>query len=189
MPNLGFEATPPQLKSPEALVGPRLAEAYRAWIKLSNGRFAPTRGEISPRVFKSVLPTVFLLDVIDAGSDFRFALGGDKILRFLMDRLSPGMLLSKVSGSLFYERATRLLRYCVDTMLPVAGGPSRAHLEGREFLLLEVLALPVSNDGETVTSILGAIQVGPLKSIESDGASAGKMPTAFPVKAARVPSE
>lgn len=170
-------------------MSPRLAEAYRAWLKLANGRFAPTRSEISPRVFKPVLPTVFLLDVIDGGADFRLALGGDKIIRFLLNRLSPGMLLSEISGSLFHERATRLLRYCVNTMLPVAGGPSQAVLEGREFLLLEVLALPLSNDGETVTTVLGAIQVGPLKSLEPVSASVAGMPTAFPVRADKIPAE
>src|SRR5262245_40786021 len=98
MLNAGLETTPPQLKSPEALVNAELAGAYRAWLKLANGRFAPSRREISPRYLKPVLATAFLLDVIDCGTDFRLALGGDKILRFLMNRLSPGMFLSEIAG-------------------------------------------------------------------------------------------
>jgi hypothetical protein len=64
-------------------------------------------------------------------------------------------------------------------MVPVAAGPSQATLEGREFLSLEVLVLPLSDDGGTVTSVLGAVHVGPLRPIETPEASAeGSM--AFP---------
>ena len=185
MRNLSLETTPPTLKSPEALVSNELAGAYRAWLRLANGRFAPARREISPKHLKPVLATAFLLDVIDGGADFRLSLGGDRILRFLLDRLSPGMLLSRVSGSLFHERATRMMKYCVDTMLPVAAGPSQASLEGREFLSTEVLVLPLSDDGELVTSVLGAIHIGPLKPIAKPSAVA-RMPTAFPRKAGRL---
>jgi hypothetical protein len=179
MPNAALETTPPRLKSPDALVNRELADAYRAWLKVANGRFAPTRREVSPKNMKPVLATAFLLDVIDGGADFRLSLGGDKILRFLMNRLSPGMRLSEVAGTLFHERALRMMRYCVDTMLPVAAGPSQAALEGREFFSTEVLVLPLSDDGETVTSLLGAIHLAPLKPVEEPSQVAG-MPNAFP---------
>src|SRR5579864_3287410 len=133
MSNAGFEIEPQNLKSPEALVAEELAGVYRAWRSVANGRFAPARREILPKQLKPALSSVFLLDVIEDGADFRLSLGGDRILRFLMNRLSPGMLLSEVSGSLFHERATRMMRYCVNTMLPVAVGPSQVTLEGREF--------------------------------------------------------
>jgi hypothetical protein len=179
MPNAVLETTPPMLKSPDALVNARLADTYREWLKIANGRFAPTRREISPRNLKTVLPTAFLLDVIDDGNDFRLSLGGDKILRFLMNRLSPGMRLSEVSGSLFHQRAMRVMKCCVEMMQPVAAGPSQAVLEGREFFSTEVLVLPLSDDGEKVTSLLGAIHLGPLKLVEEPSEVAG-MPTAFP---------
>jgi len=183
MPNLGLEISPPPLKSPDALISAPLKEAYRAWRTLANGRFAPTRREISPRSFKPVLTTVFLLDVIDEGNDFRFALGGDKILRFLMNRLEPGMKLSEIAGSEFHARALRLMKHCVATMAPVAAGPSQAALEGREFLSLEVLVLPLSDDGESVTSMIGAIHIGPFKPWDAADTQSAKMPKAFPIKA------
>ena len=184
MPNAGLETQAPKLKSPEALINKELADTYRAWLKLANGRFAPTRREISPKYLKPVLATAFLLDVVDRGADFRLALGGDKILRFLMNRLSPGMLLSEVSGSLFHERAMRVMKYCVDTMLPVAAGPSQAALEGREFLSTEVLVLPLSDEGDAVTSILGAVHVAPVKLVAEPSEVAG-LPSAFPLPTTR----
>ncbi len=187
MRNAGLEIEPQTLKSPEALVAKELADVYRAWRTLANGRFAPARNELSPRQFKPVLSTIFLLDVIDRGADFSFALGGDKILRFLMNRLSPGMRLSEIAGSHFHERAMRLMRYCVNSMLPVAAGPSQATLEGREFLSLEVLVLPLSDDGAVVRSLLGAVHIAPLKSV-AVSESVAKTPV-FPQEAPKVSAE
>ena len=42
---------------------------------LAGERFATSRKQINPSQFKPVLGQVFLVDVIDNGDDFRFALG------------------------------------------------------------------------------------------------------------------
>jgi hypothetical protein len=183
MTNLGLEATLPTFKPADELVSKPLVQAYGAWKTLARGRIAPTRAEISPARFKPVLADVFILDVIDGGADFRFALGGDRILRFLKDRLTAGMLLSEVAGSEFHTRTMRFMRHCVDTKAPVAAGPSLAALEGREFLTVENLVMPISNDGVTVTNIIGAIHIMPNRPGEIPVGTHETMPPAFPVEA------
>jgi len=162
MQNVGLPPGVPALKPAAALVSAPLIEAYAAWCVLKGDRLAPCRRDIQPKAFKAVLPEAFLLDVIDKGADYRFVLGGDKLVRFLFGRLSPGMKLSTVSGSLFYERATRALGECVRARAPLATGPSRATLRGRELHSAEVLMMPLSDDGISVTSVFGAIHLVPL---------------------------
>jgi hypothetical protein len=163
---MGLDPTPPQLKSPEALEDPALAAAYKAWRALTGGRLAPARKEITPARFKAILPITFLCDVIEGGTDFRFVLGGDKLVRFLDNRIAPGMMLSTIEGSFFHARCVRIFRHAISVRTPIASGPHPTALPGREYLTLEVLVLPLSNDGETITGVFGGMHMAPMK--ESD---------------------
>jgi hypothetical protein len=183
MPNLGLPPSPPSFKPPEELVSERLARTYQTWQELRGARFAPSRKDITPSRFKDVLRDVFLIDVVDDGADFRFALGGDTLVRFLGNRLTMGMLLSTISGSLFHKRAIRAFRECINTKLPVATGPSRATLYEREFLSLEVLVLPLSETGHSVTSLMGAIHISPMPDETAPRDNTDNQPTAFPAEA------
>jgi len=183
MKNLVLPDSLPAIKTPEELTSTQLKRMHAVWSTLAAGRFAPTRKEIAPARFKEVLPTIFLLDVIDAGEDFRFSLGGDRLVRVLQERFDPGARLSATKGSNFYERCIRLFRLCVATRKGLAVGPAKAALPGREFMEVETLVLPLSDDGETVTGILGAIYVVPLKTAEPHDIHDQKMPRAFPHKA------
>ncbi len=163
---MGLDPTPPQLKSPEALSDPALTEAYKAWSALTGARLAPMRKEITPSRFKSILPIAFVCEVIDGGGDFRFTLGGQKLVGFLNNRIVPGMMLSTIEGSFFHARCVRIFRHAVTTKKPVSSGPSQTVLPGREYLSLEVLVLPLSEDGETITGIFGGMHMIPLKESE-----------------------
>ena len=178
MQNIHLDSIPPRLKSPEELESEELRAAHTAWRNLAGGRWAPSRKEIGPSMFRSVLGEIFLMEVIDGGADFRFALGGDKIIRFLHSRLSTGTLLSSLSGSLFLERALRVFRQCIATKQPVAAGPSPAALAGRELMSLEALVLPLSED-DAVTSLIGAIHVAPTALAEPANQIKRSMPKAF----------
>jgi hypothetical protein len=181
MKNLVLPDATPSIKTPEELVSQQLRRAYHSWVEIAAGRFAPTRKEISPAKFKGVLPSIFLLDVIDGGSDFRFSLGGDRLVRFLNERFDPGAVLSSTKGSLFFERATRVFRLCVTTGKVVAVGPARAALPGREFMQIETLVMPLSDDGETVTGLIGAIHV-VSTTLDSHDPHERTLPRAFPLK-------
>src|SRR5437868_3015927 len=145
MNNLVLPDTLPAIKTPDELVSVQLKRMHATWFNLAAGRFAPTRKEIAPARFKDVLPSIFLIDVIDGGEDFRFSLGGDRLVRFLQERFDPGKKLSATQGSNFYERCSRLFKFCVAVRKPVAVGPAKAALPGREFMELETLVLPLSD--------------------------------------------
>ena len=99
-------------------------------------------------------------------------------MRFLDNRIVPGMMLSTIEGSFFHARCVRIFRHSIATRKPISSGPSQTVLPGREYLSLEVLVLPLSDDNETVTGIFGGMQMVALK--ESDLiAGLGVLPATF----------
>lgn len=159
--NLNVEVELPPFKTPDQLQGKPLIDAYAAWRTLKGARFAPRRDEIRPTQFKPVLASAFLIEVVEGGADFRVVLAGDRIARFLSGRLAKDVLLSTLPASLFQTRAFRALRHCTEAKAAVAVGPSRGMQTGG-FLSLEVLLVPLSDDGAAVTGIFGAIHVSQL---------------------------
>ena len=133
-----------------------LANSYRAWRALRGERFAPSRKEIEPVQFKSMLGSMFIMDVVDGGTDFRFVLGGERVASFMGKRLR-GTLLSEQPRTPIFEGMAQLYRQCVRSKEPLAVGPMRTVRDGVDCREMEVLVLPLSDDGKSVTSLLGAI--------------------------------
>jgi hypothetical protein len=155
----------PTFKLPHELISEALAGTYLAWRELAGSRFAPSRKEIAPDSFKAVLDSIFLIDVIDDGADFRFVLAGERIVEFMGGR-HAGKLVSKLPSSPFFERMTRLLQRCIHTKRPVAVGPIRTVRGGREYLETEVVFLPLSDNGMSVTGLMGAVHFSPARDLE-----------------------
>jgi hypothetical protein len=65
-------------------------------------------------------------------------------------------LLSEKRGTEFFDNMDRLFKRCVTAMQPVSSGPVQASLQGKEFLEIEALVLPLSDDAATVTGLFGA---------------------------------
>lgn len=143
-------------KSADRLLSSRLAGTYDAWKRAAAGRVGPTREEITPALLRSVLPWIWMIDVVDEGRDFRFRLAGDRIIQF-MGRRYAGLLLSDHLDGLFFQRMRHILLECVRRKAPVAVGPLRTNLEGKEFLDMEVVVTPLSEDGQKVTCLFGAM--------------------------------
>ncbi len=143
------------------LVGERLNAVHDAWRKTAAGRMAPRRGEITPALLKSALPWVWMIEVVDGGRDFRFRIAGDRVVQF-MGRPYTGLLLSAFLDQPFFQEMREHLLACVKQKRPLATGPARSKLTGKEHVELEVLALPLSEDGETVTALFGAVDIRPI---------------------------
>lgn len=135
------------------LTSDKLAGIHAAWNELSGGRIGPRREEVRPARLRSAMPWVFLIDVV--GSDFRFSFAGERIVEFMGRRLA-GELLSAHLGTPFYDGMNRFFARCVTTGQPVSAAPRRASYPGKEHLELEAMVLPLSDDGKTVTSLIGA---------------------------------
>ena len=143
-------------KPAQQLVSVPLAASFQAWRALCGDRFAPSRREIDPARFKAILGSIFVMEVLDGGIDFRFALGGERIPQFMGQRLR-GQLLSEQPHTPFFEGMTHLFRQCVRAREPVAVGPMRTAREGLDYREMEVLVMPLSDTGLSVTGLLGAI--------------------------------
>ena len=161
MRNLGLPPNPSPFKPAAGLIAAPLIEAHRTWREIAGQRFAPERREILPARFKRMLSNLFLVEVVGEGADFRLALSGDTVSRFLGSEYKTGKLLGEVFPSPFQQRSFRLFQKCVETKAPVGLGPVRTLHEERSFFDNEAIILPLSDDGATVTGLMGVIHLTP----------------------------
>ena len=136
---------------------------YEYWTKLKGDRFAPARSEINPADMKDQLGWVWFMEVVDGGDDFRFRLGGDRVIQFFGQRLA-GLTIKEITpkSPAFFGRFMDLAQMATLKRHPVIGGPSQTEYEPRSFLEVEGMLLPLSEDGKNVTHLLGCIDIRPL---------------------------
>jgi hypothetical protein len=144
------------LTSKADLTSPRLVQLYDYWNKLRGPRIAPALREVDPREIAAVLPWVWLADVVDGGDDFGFRLGGERVIEYVGRRLS-GARLNFFRGQPFFETMRGAFELCIKTKAPVIRGPARSTLEARSYQDIQVLLLPLSADGETITHLFGGM--------------------------------
>lgn len=149
-------------KPADALVSAQLVTVYDAWKQAAAGRLAPKREEITPAPMKSALPWIWMIDVVEEGRDFRFRVAGDRVIQF-MGRRYAGHLLSEFQDQPFFQRMRAILELCVARKQPFAAGPLPSNLKDKDFLEMEVVVLPLSEDGRSVTGIFGALDVRPVR--------------------------
>ena len=148
------------LKTADAIVGERCRSLYDIWQNLTDGRVAPKREEITLGQVRRLTAWMWVIDVVDSGADFRFRLAGDRIVQFLGRRHADARL-SEFPNNAFFMRMKHTLSHCVEHKLPVAVGPVRSDYEGKEHWDVEFVMLPLSEDGETVTSLMGIMELWP----------------------------
>jgi hypothetical protein len=145
-------------KSVEHLVSERLVGVLAAWKRTANERTAPKREEITPALLRTALPWIWMVDVIDGGKDFRFRLAGDRVIQFLGRRYA-GELISESLDNPFFQRMRAILVECTQHKKPLAVGPVRSNLAGKEFFDVEIVVMPLSDDGRHVTALFGAMDL------------------------------
>jgi hypothetical protein len=144
------------LNSKADLQSPRLVQLFDYWTRLRGPRIAPALREIDPREISQLLPWIWLADVVDDGEDFGFRLGGERIIEYVGRRLS-GARLNFFRGQPFFETMRDAFKLCVETKAPVVRGPTRSTLEARNYQDMQVLLLPLSANGETITQLFGGM--------------------------------
>jgi hypothetical protein len=154
-------ANGPVPKGPEELLSPRLAGIHSVWHELAAGRIGPARADVTPARLRGALPWSWVMDVVDDGSDFRFRFAGEQIVQFMGGR-HAGSLVSDFKGRPFFDGMLATFSACVRAKRPIIIGPMQATLEGKDFLEIEVIALPLSDDGNTIANLLGGIDSWPL---------------------------
>jgi hypothetical protein len=144
-------------KFSRGLTSETLKAVYSAWKTLAAGRIGPRRAEVTPAHLRRATPWTFTVDVLDGGKDFRIGFTGDRVVQFLDQRCEQPVL-SGLTGVPFFDEAESLFRHCVRSARPLANGPRQTRYAGKEHLEREVLLLPLSEDGVTVTALLGVLE-------------------------------
>ena len=139
----------------DALTSEKLKAVYTLWRELKGEAIGPKRGQITPARLRTTMPFTFVMEV--AGSDFRFSFAGDRIVQF-MGKTHAGSLLSTLLGAPFYDGMSRFFAGAVAAKGPMRSGPRRSNFPGKEHLEMEVTVLPLSEDGEHITALLGAFE-------------------------------
>ena len=133
------------------------AVIYAHWVNACQERMMPRRQDIAPDQIKSQLPYVYIAEVMtdDLGTWFRFRLMGTKLVENLKQEGTGKMLLDLQIGGWEVEWRKNLV-HVLNMKMPVVD-ESTITVESGVKLDVEHLALPLSEDGATVSRILGAI--------------------------------
>jgi hypothetical protein len=137
------------------LTSEKLRTVHGLWRALAADGLGPKRGQITPAQLRGTMPWTFIMET--AGKDFRFSFAGDRIVQF-MGKAHAGTLLSSLLGTPFYDGMNRFFAGAVASRRPMRVGPLRANLPGKEHLEMEVIVLPLSEDGAQVNALLGAFE-------------------------------
>ncbi|MEI9990362.1 MAG: PAS domain-containing protein [Rhizomicrobium sp.] len=139
----------------DSVISERLRAVHGVWTELAAGRLGPKRAELTPAKLRRATAWAFTVEVIDGGTDFRVGFRGDKVTQFMGEPCTAQSLAS-LRGIAFFDIAEALFRACVESRKPLVSAPRRTQYKGKEHLEREVLLLPLSEDGVTVTGLLGA---------------------------------
>jgi hypothetical protein len=137
------------------LTSEKLRAVHALWRDLKGQAIGPKRAEITPARLRGVMPWTFVMEV--AGGDFRFSFAGDRIVQF-MGKAHAGLMLSSLLGTPFYDGMSRFLANAVAARVPGHAGPLRSNFPDKEHLEIEVIVLPLSEDGEHVSALVGAFE-------------------------------
>jgi hypothetical protein len=139
---------------------PRWSRFVEVWRQMARERgHLPSRRDVDPaRIGADLLPNVFLADVLHGGKPnlrfrFRFRLLGQKILD--RETTRTGAFLDELGASADIAAIERHYRDCLEGKVYLREESLVWNDERKDSFLYGVLVLPLSDDGETVTHLLG----------------------------------
>lgn len=144
-------------KHAEEVVGSSAKTLHYIWRTVTGDRLAPVHDEINLGLVRTLTPWLWIIEAVDGGSDFRFRLAGDRVIDFYGEHLS-GSLLSVRSHLPFFRQLRAHLLHCIDIKMPFAVGPEPSELPGKEHLEIELLVLPLSDDGTSISHVTGVLE-------------------------------
>lgn len=124
------------------------------WETLRKDRVAPKRGEVDPLDLFEFLPNIAMIKVIDDGADFEFSLIGTGLAKLY------GLVTRQIVSQVDCAPETRdalleALKLCVASKKPVHGLWDKARTVKLVEMSLEVALVPISEDGNKISRILG----------------------------------
>lgn len=138
-----------------APVNARLLALHAYWHVKAGDRDMPSRGDIDPAEFKSLLPHIVLFDVLGVG-DYRVRLMGEAIVRFV-----GGNFTGKDAVAGMEPEATARIRQVLDAVVATRAPRFRAGQahwwRAKAYRGYEACFLPLSPANQPVNIILGGI--------------------------------
>lgn len=148
----------PVLKHAVDATGERTQALHAIWLRVAGDRKAPRRVDITLRDTGKLTSWVVLFDVLGSSTDFRIRLTGDGLVRFF-DANFAGRRLSTLKERPFFHTTFHALAHCAQHCDPVVVGPMVSNFENKEHWSSEFIFLPLSDDGETVTGVIGTMDL------------------------------
>lgn len=144
------------------ILHPALKNLFRYWRSLSDNGCVPRRRDIDPVALRTMLSHIYLLDAGQGPDDLRYRLAGSLIVQAF--GFEPGGLTRAQirERHVLPERYPEFDRTSAETYSIVDKGIvtySHDHMTSytKDYLAYTRLNLPISEDGKTLTGILGAI--------------------------------
>ncbi len=158
------------------MILPEQQAIFDYWRSKCRGGRIPSRSDIDPTEIAPYLPTVSLLDIEGSAEAraFRFRLAGTGLYDVFSREITGTVLTDLPMGS---RRAywDRVLNRVVDRAKPSAGA-MRSAISGKTHIAQFWVRLPLSDDGEKVSMILGFDKFVKLSDVASAEAESSKIP-------------
>jgi len=139
----------------ETLREPLLRNLHAYWNSRRGERLMPARADIDIAKIPTLLPYVFLIDVLDGGLDFRFRVAGTHIRDVTEDEVT-GQHVAEAFPEEFGAEVRQIWSKVVDSRRPVSGR-GRLWVPGREHVTWEGVAMPLAEAGGDVNMLLGGV--------------------------------
>ena len=134
-----------------------LRSLYLYWLSKKTSRFPPSRAAIDPTELKSLLASIFVIEVDHDEQRFRYRLAGQKVEDLVQAPLHGRWLDEALRSPLreFFDEG-----FCISAFgAKVHYRSNTLHLAGRPYMRYSRLLLPMSEDGTRMDHLLGCIKV------------------------------
>ena len=124
------------------------------WRELCGARDFPSFKDLDPQAIPEIWDNVFVLDLAGHQDDPMFRLAGDAIAAFTGSNLR-NVPMSEVPENTLAEKSAGYYREVVQKGVPISRGGEFIKPDGTTVLFRGVI-LPMSDDGEAISGLLGA---------------------------------
>jgi hypothetical protein len=124
------------------------------WREMCGERAFPSFEDLDPTVISDIWDSAFVLDLAGHLDDPVFRVVGDSYAAYTGASLRD-VRVSKVPANTLAERSVSYYREVIEKEVPISRGGEFSKSDGTTVLYRGVI-LPMSDDGETITGLLGA---------------------------------
>ena len=137
------------------ITDPRLIRAYDYWNRIRGDRPMPSRRDIRPRDIQSLLPHIFLVDVLREPMRFRIRLAGTEVNSRFGEELT-GQALEEIDLGTEAPRGLEIYAATVTEREPTLSMADYTRADGRPMRYRRLLC-PLSTDGYVIDMLFGVM--------------------------------